>query len=84
MSAGRCTTAQGDAAIEAIGGPESAVYGEITTIGFRTLAGRLKLGSGDTFTDLGSGLGRAVLQAVREFWHGGLYPIRYVLLYPGS
>jgi hypothetical protein len=66
-SEGRCTTAEEDEAIEAIGGERAALYGEITTIGFRTLAARVVLSSTDVFADLGSGLGRAVFQAAREY-----------------
>lgn len=66
-SDGRCTTAEEDAAIEAVGGERSALYGEITPLGFRALSARLQLGSSDVFADLGSGLGRATVQAVREY-----------------
>ena len=43
------------------------MYGEITPIGFRKLAERLQLANSDRFVDLGSGLGRVVIQAAREF-----------------
>ena len=56
-----------DSAIEAIGGEFAATYGEITEVGFRTLAERVSLGADDSFVDCGSGLGRAVVQAAREF-----------------
>lgn len=64
---GRITTQEEDDAIEAVGGDRAALYGEITTIGVRTLATRLQLCADDEFTDLGSGLGRAVFQAAEEF-----------------
>lgn len=64
---GRCTSQEEDEAIEAIGGPEAAIYGEITSVGFRSLARRVGLGESDVFADLGSGLGRVVVQAAREF-----------------
>lgn len=66
-SDGRCTTQDEDDAIEAVGGERSALYGEITPLGFRTLAARVQLGESDTFVDLGSGLGRATVQAAREY-----------------
>ena len=65
---GRITTQEEDEAIEAVGGERAALYGEITALGFRSLAARLQLASSDSFVDLGSGLGRVVFQAVRE--HG--------------
>ena len=61
------TTPEEEDEIEAIGGPRASMYGEITPLGFRTLARRLSLGSGDVFVDLGSGLGRVVLQAARDW-----------------
>ena len=54
-------------AIEAVGGPEAHTYGELTPLGVRALATRLKLGPDDFFVDLGSGAGRAVLQIAKEF-----------------
>ena len=51
--AGRCTTAEEDAELEGIGGPDAALYGELTPIGFRTLASRLGLRESDVFVDLG-------------------------------
>ena len=65
--AGRCTTAEEDAELEGIGGPDAALYGELTPIGFRTLAARLGLRESDVFVDLGSGLGRLAWQAAAEF-----------------
>ena len=64
---GRCTDQQEEEAIEAIGGAEAATYGEMTPLGFRSMAERVGLCKGDVFVDLGSGLGRVVLQAAREF-----------------
>ena len=64
---GRCTDQLEEEAIEQLGGPEAAVYGEITPLGFRAMARRLGLSATDAFADLGSGLGRVVLQAVKEF-----------------
>ena len=64
---GRCTDQQEEEAIEAIGGAEAATYGEMTPLGFRSMAERVGLCKGDVFVDLGSGLGRVVLPAAREF-----------------
>ena len=64
---GRCTDQAEEEEIEAIGGAEAATYGEITPLGFRALAARLGLCADDEFADLGSGLGRCVLQAAAEF-----------------
>ncbi len=61
------TTNEEDERINEIGGPMACTYGEITRGGFRTLAKRLQLGETDKFVDLGSGLGTAVIQAVKEF-----------------
>ena len=51
---------------EAGGEDLTLTYGEITPAGFRTLAHRLRLGAPDVFADLGSGHGKAVVQAVAE------------------
>lgn len=51
---------------EAGGEDLTLTYGEITTAGFRTLAQRLRLRASDVFADLGSGHGKAVVQAVAE------------------
>ena len=53
--------------MEAIGGPDAALYGELTPIGFRKLAASINLGASDSFVDLGSGLGRLCIQAAKEF-----------------
>ena len=53
--------------MEAIGGPEAGLYGELTPLGFRALIARLRLGADDTFVDCGSGLSRLVMQAASEF-----------------
>jgi hypothetical protein len=45
----------------------AATYGEITSAGVKALGTRCKLGPSDIFTDLGSGCGRAVIQAVDQF-----------------
>lgn len=67
VRAGRCTDQHEEEAIEAIGGPEAATYGEVTPIGMRAMAKRLGIDAADFFVDLGSGLGRAVLQVASEF-----------------
>ena len=67
VRAGRCTDQAEEEEIEAIGGPEAATYGEVTPLGFRSLASRISLTSEDAFVDLGSGLGRVVVQAADEF-----------------
>jgi hypothetical protein len=67
VRAGRCTDQQEEEAIEALGGPEAATYGELTPLGFRSMAARLELCAEDSFVDLGSGLGRMVLQAATEY-----------------
>ena len=53
--------------MESIGGPEAALYGELTPLGFRALAAHLRLTADDSFVDLGSGLGRLAVQAASEF-----------------
>ena len=64
---GMCTSPLEDAAIEKVGGEFAATYGEITDKGFSTLGTALRLAPDDVFVDCGSGLGRAVVQAAREF-----------------
>jgi len=64
---GLCTTDWEDSAVEAVGGPHASTYGEITPRGFSALGHHLSLSQDDTFLDAGSGLGRAVMQAAREF-----------------
>ena len=56
-----------EALIRAASGPDGGTYGEITAVGFRTLMRTCGLGPSDTFADLGSGFGSAVLQAASEF-----------------
>lgn len=46
-----------------MGGSTADVYGELTNIGFSTLATRLNLSPADAFLDIGSGHGRLVLAA---------------------
>jgi hypothetical protein len=53
--------------LKSVGGPRAATYGEVTPIGFRSLAQRVGLSPTDSFVDLGSGAGTLVLQASREF-----------------
>ena len=53
--------------IAAVGGEDAWKYGEVTPRGFSTLAKALQLGEDDAFFDAGSGLGRLVLQAARDF-----------------
>ena len=57
------------AAIAAVGGPSAATYGEITSEGFADLCRdhRIKLSKMDVFADLGSGMGRCVVQAAQDF-----------------
>ena len=64
---GMVTTDFEDAAIESIGGPFASTYGELTPHGFSALGRELGLGASDEFADLGSGLGRVVMQAAQEF-----------------
>ena len=64
---GRCTSEQEEQTIGRVGGEKAHTYGEITPLGFRRLAKRFGMNEADTFTDLGSGLGRACIQAAREF-----------------
>ena len=66
-SLGRCTTQEEDEAMKAIGGDQAYVYGELTTLGMRALSARLDLCADDFFLDAGSGLGKIVFQAAREF-----------------
>lgn len=49
------------------GGARAFSYGEVTTLGFRQLATRMALTPADSFVDCGSGTGRLVMQAHKEF-----------------
>lgn len=62
-----CTTSSEEEELARVGGELASGYGELTSQGFRTLANALELGTHDVFVDLGSGLGRAVILAAREF-----------------
>lgn len=62
-----CTTAAEELELARIGGERASGYGELTSQGFRALANVLELGVNDVYVDLGSGLGRTVLLAAREF-----------------
>ena len=53
--------------LQAASGPSGSTYGEITPYGFRTLMGACGLSASDSFVDLGSGAGAAVLQAAADF-----------------
>lgn len=64
---GMCTNDFEDAAIAKVGGEHASVYGEITSRGFATLAEAVGLHADDTFVDCGSGLGRTVVQAARDY-----------------
>ena len=48
-------------------GPGAHSYGELTPLGFRNLCKRIALYADDVFVDAGSGLGRIVLQAAKEY-----------------
>ena len=52
--------------VDALAAAPATLYGEISPRGVRALAARCALGRGDTFADLGSGLGRAVSQMYIE------------------
>lgn len=64
---GLCTSSIEDLALEKVGGPTASTYGELTPYGMNELGSALRLGPADVFCDLGSGLGRLVVQAVRDF-----------------
>jgi hypothetical protein len=64
---GMCTNQFEEAAIAAVGGEFAATYGELTPRGFSTLATHIGLMPEDRFVDCGSGLGRLVVQAAREY-----------------
>ena len=64
---GHCTSDREEAIIDAVSGEFSSTYGEITAAGFRGLAKRIDLSPADFFVDLGSGVGRTVVQAALEF-----------------
>ena len=66
VDAGRITAIESEE-IDAIAGGGASIYGEITDRGFYKLGKRLGIGPADRFADLGSGTGRAVVQAVTEF-----------------
>ena len=53
--------------MQRVGGQGAHNYGDITRLGFRTLGARIELCSSDIFVDCGSGTGRVVLQAAREY-----------------
>ena len=71
-----CTNEE-HAAMAQIGGQLASAYGEITAAGFSSLGKRLKLTAEDSFVDCGSGLGRTVVQAAREFGVRESYGIEY-------
>jgi SAM-dependent methyltransferase len=56
-----------EAALQQVGGDGAHHYGDMTRLGFRTLGARIELCADDVFVDCGSGTGRAVLQAAREY-----------------
>ena len=56
-----------EAALERAGGYSASGYGEVTRLGFQQLNARMRLQHDDTFVDCGSGTGRTVLQAAREY-----------------
>ena len=64
---GMCIAESEEARIAALGGGDAWKYGELTAKGFVTLASALQLGPHDVFFDAGSGLGRLVMQAARDF-----------------
>ena len=64
---GECLTDLEELHLTRVGGEMAATYGEITPAGMTSLAERLKLTKDDSFIDLGSGLGRAVIQAVTDY-----------------
>ena len=53
--------------LQRVGGLGAHNYGDITRLGFRTLGARIELCAEDVFMDCGSGTGRTVLQAARDF-----------------
>jgi hypothetical protein len=64
---GKCCADSDLEAIAKLGGPIANTYGEITADGMESLGKRALLGPSDVFADLGSGCGRAVIQAVEQF-----------------
>jgi len=74
---GMCTSDLEDDAIQKVGGEFAATYGEITPRGFSALAESVNLGCEDAFCDLGSGLGRLVIQAAREYGVCRSYGVEY-------
>ena len=64
---GFCTNDAEDAQLTAVGGKDATKYGELTPQGFYALAHHIGLRADDSFYDAGSGLGRLVLQAARDF-----------------
>jgi hypothetical protein len=53
---GYVTSEEENSQIDAVAGPNSCVYGEITPGGFRKLASQICLDKDDVFFDLGSGV----------------------------
>ena len=62
-----CISSVEEQRIAAVGGADAWKYGELTPRGFAKLASAVGLDSTDVFLDAGSGLGRLVIQAAREF-----------------
>lgn len=63
---GHCTTDDEDEEIDRIAGEYASTFGEITNRGVRQLCDRVGMSASDVFLDMGSGVGKAVLQVALE------------------
>jgi hypothetical protein len=63
---GHCTTDEEDEEIDEVAGEYASTYGEITSLGVRQMCDRVGISESDVFLDMGSGVGKAVLQIALE------------------
>lgn len=64
---GHCAGDEEEAMVAEVSGEHGGVYGEITPYGFRDVASWMKLHEDDVFIDMGSGVGKSVMQAWLEY-----------------
>jgi hypothetical protein len=63
---GHCTTDDEDEEIDRVAGEYASTFGEITSRGVRQMCNRVGMSESDIFLDMGSGVGKAVLQIALE------------------